>query len=124
VLTSFQMGRGSKNASVSGLKDMVYPHDFALFIGILAALPVIVVLVAYVKRKPGASDSIKRLWRNGANFLTAAAVLNIIIIFVPPGTGASYQITKFGWAQLIIAVGIIIFLYTSRRVKDTFSDFP
>lgn len=124
AISSVQMGRGNKSASVSGLKDMIYPDDFGFFIGCLAALPVIPVIVAYIKRKPGASDSIKKLWHNGTKFLTAAAILNIIVIFAPPRAGASYHITTLGWVQLAIAVGIVIFLYTSQRVKDTFADFP
>ena len=124
AISSVQMGRGNKNASVSGLKDMVYPNDFGFFIGVLAALPAVLLVIIYIKRKPGASDSIRKLWRNGANFLTAAAVLNIVILFVPPRMGASFHITTLGWAQLAIAVGIIIFLHTSQRVKDTFADFP
>ena len=124
AISSVQMGRGYKNANVSGLKDMIYLDDFGFFIGCLAALPVIPVIIAYIKRNPEASDFIKKLWRNGVNFLTAAAVLNIIILFIPPRTGASYHITTLGWTQLTIAVGIIIFLNTSQRIKDTFADFP
>ena len=124
AISSVQMGRGNKNASVSGLKDMVYPDDFGFFIGCLAALLVIPVIIAYIKRKPGASDSIKKLWHNGAKFLTVVAILNIVILFIPSRMGASYHITTLGWVQLGIAVGIIIFLNTSQRVKDTFADFP
>ena len=118
------MGRGVKSDSVSGLKDMVYPDGFEHFLGCLAAFPVIIVIIAYAKRKPGASDFIKKLWRNGANFLAAAAVFNIVALFVTLMRGAYFHITMFGWAQLIIAVSIIIFLYVSQRVKDTFADFP
>ena len=124
AISSVQMGRGAKNSTVSGLKDMVYPDDFGFFLGFLAAFPIIPVIIAYMKRKPGASDSIKKLWNNGTKFLTSAAILNIVIIFIPPKIGASIHITILGWTQLGIAVSIIIFLYTSQRVIDTFSDFP
>ena len=124
AISSVQMGRGYKNASVSGLKDMVYPDDFGFFIGCLAALPVIPLIIAYMKRKPGASDSIKKLWHNGAKFLTTAAILNIVILFIPSRTESTYHLTMLDWAQLTIAVGIIFFLYSSQRLKDTFADFP
>ena len=118
------MGRGLKNENVKLLKEAIYPDDFSFFIAILAALPIIPVIIAYSKRKPGASDFIKTLWRNGVNFLIATAVLNIIIIFVPLAVKPYYHINMLGWIQLAIAVGIIIFLSTSQRVKDTFADFP
>ncbi len=87
-------------------------------------LKVFPVIIAFVKRKPNASDSIKKLWRNGANFLTVAAVLNAVILFVPYTRGSVYHITTIGWVQLAIVIGIIIFLKTSQRVKDIFTDFP
>lgn len=124
MLTSIQMGRGTRNAGVSVLKDMIYPDDFGLFIAILAALPVILIIIAYIKRQPEASQRIRKLWNNGAKFLVAAAVLNIIILFVPMIRGQVHFLTPPDWVQLAIAVGIIIFLSTSQRVKDTFADFP
>ena len=123
-LSSIQMGRGNKAAGAGGLKDAIYPDDFSLFIAILATLPIIFLIVAWIKRKPGASDFIKKLWRNGKNFLIATALLNIVIIFVPLIMKDYYRITTLDWVQIIVAVGIIIFLSTSQRVKDTFADFP
>ena len=123
-ISTIQMGRGLKNENVKLLKESIYPDDFSFFIAILAALPVIPVMIAYNKRKPGASDYHKTLWRNGANFLTAAAALNIVIIFLPLVVKPFYHITMSGWVQVAIAVGILIFLRTSQRVKDTFADFP
>ena len=108
-VSSIQMGQGLKNENVKLLKETVYPDDFSFFIAILAVLPIIPVMIAYSKRMPGASDSIKTLWRNGVNFLIVAAVLNIIIIFVPLAVKPFYHINMLGWIQLAIAVGIIFF---------------
>ena len=44
------MGKGANNSNVGGLKDMIYPDDFGLFLSCLAALPVIPVIIAYIKR--------------------------------------------------------------------------
>jgi hypothetical protein len=123
VLT-IKMGRGATSGNTSWLKEIIYPDDFGFFIAILAALPVIPVMIAYNKRKPGASDAIKTLWRNGTNFLSVAAILNIIVIFIPLVVKPFYHITMLSWIQLAVAVGVLIFLRTSQRVKDTFADFP
>ena len=72
TLFSLQMGRGAKNSNAGLLKDLAYPDDFSFFVGVLAALPVIPVIIAYRKRKPGASDFIKKLWSNSAKFLLLA----------------------------------------------------
>ena len=123
-VSAIQMGFGTKNANVSGLKDAFYPDDFGFFLACIVALPVILVIIAYVKRKPGASEFIQKLWRNGLKLLTSVAVLNIVILFVPGKLGSTYHITMIDKVQLVIAVVIIIFLYSSKRVKDTFADFP
>jgi CRISPR-associated DxTHG motif protein len=123
-VSTIQMGRGAKSASVSGLKELVYPNDFGFFIAFLATLPVIVLIIVYVKRKPGASGLVRKLWHNGRALLIVTAVLNIIIIFIPFLLDLTHSINMLGWAQLAIAVFIIYHLYTAQRVKDTFADFP
>lgn len=123
-ISTIQMGRGTKSDSVSGLKDMVYPHDFGFFIAFLATIPVLLLVLAYAKRKPGASSWVRKIWHNGRTLLIAAAVLNIIIIFVPFLMDLTHRINMLGWAQLAIAIYVIYYLYTTQRVKDTFADFP
>ena len=71
-LSSIQIGRGNKATGAGGLRDMIYPDDFSLFIAMLATLPIIFLMVAWIKRKPGASDFIKKLWHNGKNILIAS----------------------------------------------------
>ena len=123
-LSSIQMGRGNKATGAGGLRDAVYPDDFSLLVAILTTLPIIFLMIAWIKRESGSSAFIKKLWHNGKNLLIVTAILNIVIIFVPLMMKDFYRITTLGWAQVIIAVGIIIFLSTSQRVKDTFADFP
>ena len=122
--STIQMGFGAKSASVSGLKDLVYPHDFGFFLAVLATLPVFLVIYAYMKRKPEATEHVRTLWRNSGKLLLLTAVLNIVIVFVPSLVGMAYQINLLGWAQLVIAACILAYLLVSRRVRDTFADFP
>ncbi len=123
-VSTIQMGRGVKSASVSGLKDLVYPHDFSFFIAFLATIPVILLVIAYTKRRPGASEWVRTIWRNGKMLLVVTAVLNIIIIFVPFLMDLTHRINLFGWGQLAVAIYILYHLYTRQRVRDTFADFP
>ena len=123
-ISTIQMGRGGKSQSVSGLKDLVYPDDFGLFLGFVATIPVLLLMFAYAKRKPGASAFVRTLWRNGRSLLAAAAVMNIVVIFIPFIASITHSINTFGWVQLAVAVAIIVYLYSSRRVSDTFADFP
>lgn len=123
-ISTIQMGRGAKSDSVSGLKDLVYPNDFGFFLAFIATVPVLMLIFAYAKRKPGASDLIQSIWRNGRNLLVAAAVVNIIVIFIPYFIHLTHSINVYGWGQFAVAIGIIVYLYQSKRVTDTFADFP
>ena len=123
-ISTIQMGRGAKSDSVGGLKDLVYPNDFGFFLAFIATVPVLMLIFAYAKRKPGASDLIQSIWRNGRNLLVAAAVVNIIVICIPFFMHLTHSINVYGWGQLAVAIGIIVYLYQSKRVTDTFADFP
>ena len=123
-VSTIQMGRGAKSDSVSRLKDMVYPDDFGFFIAFLATIPILLLVFAYAKRKPGASRLVRKIWHNGRTLLIVTAVLNMIIIFVPFLMDLTHRINMLGWAQLAIAIFIVYYLYTTQRVKDTFADFP
>jgi len=123
-ISTIQMGLGAKSDSVSGLKDMVYPDDFGFFMAFAATIPVLLLMFAYVKRKPGASRLVRKIWHAGRTLLIATAVLNVVILFVPSVLGLAYSINILGWVQLAIALYIIFYLFTTQRVKDAFADFP
>jgi hypothetical protein len=125
AISTIQMGRGGvKSDSVRGLKDLVYPNDFGFFLAFVAAIPVLILMFSYMKRKPDAAEYVRIIWRNGRGLLVAAAVVNIVIIFGPFLTHITHSVTIFGWGQFVVATGIIIYLYSSERVTDTFADFP
>jgi len=124
-ISTIQMGRGgAKSGSVSGLKDLVYPNDFGFFLAFVATIPVLILFFAYAKRKPGAADYVKSIWRNGRKLLVAAAVLNVIVVFAPFMIHITHSINVYGWGQLAVAIGVIVYFYRSNRVTDTFADFP
>ena len=123
-ISTIQMGRGAKSDSVSGLKDLVYPDDFGFFLAFVTIIPVVLVIFAYMKRKPDAPDYIRTLWGNCGKLLLLAAALNVVVVFVPFLFDMAYRINLIGWGQVAIAAYIIFYLMTSRRVRDTFADFP
>jgi hypothetical protein len=123
-ISTFQMGRGPKSDSVSGLKNLIYPDDFGFFLAFVASIPVLLLMVAYAKRKPDAAQWVRTIWGNGRNLMATAAVLSVIVVFVPFLAELSHSIPVYGWGQLAVAAGILYYLFTSKRVADTFADFP
>ena len=123
-ISTIQMGRGARSDSVSGLKNLIYPDDFAFFLAFVASIPVLILIVAYAKRKPDAAQWVRTIWRNGRNLMATAAVLSGIVVFVPFLAELTPSIPVYGWGQLAVAAGILYYLFTSERVADTFADFP
>jgi phosphoglycerol transferase MdoB-like AlkP superfamily enzyme len=125
LLSTVRMGRGGSGVTgVDGLKNLVYPDDFSLVLAILATMPTLLFVFAWTRRKPGAPALVQRLWAKGATLLAAAAALYIVVVFVPLLTRAVASIHPVGWAQVAISIFIIVDLFKSQRIKDTFADFP
>ncbi|MBT8422318.1 MAG: DUF2919 domain-containing protein [Gammaproteobacteria bacterium] len=123
-VSTIQLGFGAKSGSVAGLKKLAYPEDFGFFLAILTTIPVLLVIFTLMKRKPDAPDYVRTLWRNGGRLLAFAALLNILVVFVPLFIGTTEGVNPFGWAQLAVAACSLTYLLASRRVRDTFADFP
>jgi hypothetical protein len=92
--------------------------------GALASIPAMAILYAFVKRNPGAGDSVRRLWHQGRNLLMIGIAGNLIILALPFFLVEAYEMNKVAWIQLGIALYIIYELIMSQRIKDTFNDFP
>jgi len=123
-ISTIQIGKGAKNEAVRGLFDVVYPEDFSFFLAVIATIPIVVIVIALAKRKPGATDLVKKIWRNGVKILMFAAVLNIVIVFLPLVLGKISSIHMLGWIEMAVTALIMGYLVKSKRLKETFADFP
>lgn len=123
-LSTFQPGQGSGTVAVSKLFELVYPDDFVFFLAMIASLPVILLCGALMKRKPGAKEPVRMIWRNGAKLLALTAILNVIVIFIPVIIGRAHGIHPLDIAQLIVTALIFFYILRSVRLRDTFADFP
>jgi hypothetical protein len=115
---------GASQGGSGGIRNILYPDDFSLALAIFATLPALLFFYAWSRRKPGAGTMVVKLWAHGGKLLVAAAILNIAIVFTPLLGGIVSSIHLLGWVQVVIAVIIIFYLLGSRRVRDTFADFP
>lgn len=124
-LSSFQFGRGGvKTGAVSRLYEIVYPDDFGFFLAIVATVPMLLLFFALAKRKPGAPELARKIWHNGIMFLALASILNVVVIFIPIFIGRVHGIHILDIAQLLAVALIIVYLFRSVRLRDTFADFP
>ena len=123
-LTFLFARRGGDITILKDIQNVLYPNDLTLMLAFMASIPALIFAYAWTRRKPGASENVKKICRNGAVMLSATAIMNMIVIFVPLLTGVLHRIHWSGWVQAGLLFVIIGYLHTSQRVKDTFSDFP
>jgi hypothetical protein len=125
VLLTFLFGkRGIDITILMDIRNILYPDNLSLMLALLSTMPALIFIYGWARRKPGAPANVKRICRNGAVMLSATAIMNVIVIFVPLLTGGIRSIHWIGWVQASLLIIIINYLRSSQRVKDTFSDFP
>jgi hypothetical protein len=108
----------------TGLLSTFYHDPFSLAIDTLAALPALLVIVAWARHRPEASRPIRWLWAHGRSLLLLATLLNIASVFLPLLWNPDVRMDTPELVKLAICVTILYMLIKSERVRDTFNDFP
>ena len=114
----------SSSSNMGQLMNMFYPDKGTMLLNIIAGIPVIFLLYAWLRRKPESPKYIKFIWSSGRNLIAISVILNVCIIISPQLFGAVSNIMTSAWVQLFINVIIVIILYSSSYTKDCFADFP
>lgn len=107
-----------------GLMNFFYHDPIAMTIDIFAALPALLVIFAWVRRLPAASDPIRWIWSHGRSLLLLATLINIASVFLPLAWNPNVRMQIPELSKLAICVAILFMLVKSKRIKDTFDDFP
>ena len=90
---------------------------------LIASAPALVVLVTHFRRVPNAGALIRAIWGKGKWWLVAAASFDLAVLVWHWHSGA-LQPNQFQVAGAILDLYIIAYLLRSKRVRDTFADFP
>jgi hypothetical protein len=106
------------------LINLLHTDAAHLALGAVAGVPVLAVLYALRQRKPGASARVQWIWRNGRSLLAISAVLSVVVTLVPILTVMSHRVQYAEQAQVVLSAAVLLFVLTSKRVADTFAEFP
>jgi hypothetical protein len=92
----------------------------------VTAVPAILVLFALFRRAPAAGALIRWVWAHGRVLLAVSAVLEIAagVLFLYTASDTAQDSGTLRVAMLIVDVYIAVYVLISKRVRDTFSDFP
>lgn len=99
-------------------------HEHRVFFaaGLVLALPV---FGAYVHRAPDAGGAVRWLWTNGPLLLAASALVQTVPALLEVLNGGPWRAPFHSspW-MLIMSAAVAGYVLCSKRVRDTFSDFP
>ena len=111
-----------RGIDTGGIIELLSSPEF-----LLVSLPSVLLLIALMRRIPTASKSVRWIWCHGLWLLLIGAGMDItgmahgLIVLTPQGAGATGALYIIG---VVLDVFIVLYLFRSRRVADTFSDFP
>ena len=106
------------------LIEMLYTDKLIMSLGAFAGIPAALLMYAWLKRLPGGSDYVRKIWKNGRELLAVSALLNALLVFLPLMMGKTEVVSLIGWCELAICFVIIVMLYKYTYIKDCFSEFP
>jgi hypothetical protein len=82
-----------------------------------------IVLYAFLRRSPKASNSVRWIWAHGRWLLAAAAALDFGLWFLDPLSGRSTADS----ARVLVAsldVFFVVYILAARQVREVFEQFP
>lgn len=104
--------------------NMFYPDRIILSLEALTAVPVVLLMIAWVKRSPGAADKFRVIWKNGKKIILVTAILQLLITTSPFWLLSDVKMTLYSWGQAAAYVLIIVFTAYSTYMADCFDEFP
>jgi hypothetical protein len=114
--------KGSSQGMTWVLAGNAHPALTSLF-----ALPALAVLVALVRRSPQAGPWLRRTWAHGRSLLLLSALAQAGIALRDVTAGGLAVDSAAALASIVVLallIALIGYLLLSRRVRDSFLEFP
>jgi len=88
-------------------------------------VPTVLVLLAWVRRRPTASQFMRFIWTQGHVLLTISAATDLALLFwTSDQSPRDPGISLVPVTRALLDVYWLVFIAVSTRVRDAFSDFP
>jgi hypothetical protein len=107
----------------SGSLDLSWVYEMRVPYWYVVELPAIALLYAWIRRTPGGGNAARWIWHSGRWLLLASAVVQLYPFLGLLNPDVRLHLTD----ELVVAAicaAIVLYLATSRRVRDVFADFP
>ena len=106
-----------RGLDLSGLSILYSSPDF-----LLAIMPALLVIAANIKRRPEGNELVRITWRYGRALLTSAIVVDLCLLY-SHWPQRVHQVSLLYVMGPLIDIYLLVYLYSSTRVRDTFADF-
>ena len=104
--------------------DVFYPNRLIVSLEAAAAIPVLILLYAWTRRAPDASNMIKNICKNGKSLIITTASLQLCVSSSPLWLSTNGTMTRIAWIQALLYLLIILITALSIYMRDCFADFP
>ena len=115
-------------AHVAGVNDealRLMRELWSFDVSMIPAVPAAAVLYLFIRRVPTASRAVRWAWSRGKVLLLISAMLDVAANFARlPRDGVFNDLSVISCMSIAIDLVIIGYGMMSRRVRDTFADFP
>ena len=117
-------------ASIAYIKDrsaiinLFYTDKIFISLEAMTAIPLLILIYAWTRREPGASNTIKNIWHRGKLLIITSATLMFCVTSSPLWLPTENRITNIDIIYLVLYTLVIIITYFSRYMMDCFADFP
>ena len=106
------------------LIELLYTDRLMMSLGALAGIPAALLIYAWSRREPNASDFVKNVWSRGRGLLAVSTISNGFLTFMPLLLGKVDKVSTIDWLQFALSMLIMTVLYRYTYLKDCFLDFP
>ena len=106
------------------LRAIFYPDKMIISFEAAAAIPLLFLIYAWIKKNHHSTQMIKTIWNNGRQLIMITAFLQLCAVSTPLWPGKEINMTNSSWGQLVVFLLILVVTPFSGYMKDCFADFP
>jgi len=106
------------------LINLLYADRMMMWLGLLAGIPAVLVVYAWMKRQPNATKFVRYIWHRGKLLLAISAIFNIGIVVLPMLLIDAHNFSIHGLWQLVVSALVLGVVLKSDYIRDCFLDFP
>jgi len=115
-------------ASIAYMKDrnaiinIFYPDKLIVSFEAIAAIPLLFLIYAWIRKNNNATPMVKKTWKNGKYLIETTAILQLCVTSSPLWLKSELTMTYSSWIQVSLYILIIFITPLSSYMRDCFAE--